>query len=314
MPWPAGCGPLLPLENHCKMKPLIPTHTNANLRGILWMIAAMAAFAIEDASIKAAAHGLPTGQTLLMFGVGGAVLFGLLASQGESQIFSRQAFSRVMRVRAVCELLGRLFYFLAITLTPLSSATAILQATPLIVVLGATLFFRETVGWVHWTAIAIGLLGVLLILRPTAGDFSALSLLAVIGTLGFAGRDLASRAAPKTLTTADLGVYGFLTVMVAGALIAVGTGQPFAWPSARQCLGVASAIAAGVFAYAALMKAMRSGAIATVTPFRYTRLIFGISLGVLLFGEHLDGPTIVGSVVVMSSGLFIAWQGRRTGK
>ena len=96
---------------------------------------------------------------------------------------------------------------LAIALTPLSSATAILQATPIIVVLGAMAFFGETVGWRRWCAIVIGLIGVAIILRHGADDFSPLSILAVLGTLGFAGRDLASRAAPATLTT-SLGVIG----------------------------------------------------------------------------------------------------------
>jgi drug/metabolite transporter (DMT)-like permease len=136
-------------------------------------------------------------------------------------------------------------------------------------------------------------------------------LLAVVGTLGFAGRDLASRAAPMNLTTADLGLYGFLTVVLAGAMIACWTGQAFVWPNTRQSLGVGAAVGAGVFAYSALMKAMRSGAIATVTPFRYTRLIFGIGLGVVLFGEQLDGTTLLGALVVIASGLFIWWQGRQ---
>jgi len=62
--------------------------------------------------------------------------------------------------------------------------------------------------------------------------------------------------------------------------------------------------------YAALMKAMRSGSISTVTPFRYTRLLFGISLGMVVFDEQFDLPMIVGCLVVIGSGLFICWQGR----
>jgi drug/metabolite transporter (DMT)-like permease len=58
------------------------------------------------------------------------------------------------------------------------------------------------------------------------------------------------------------------------------------------------------------MKAMRTGAVSVVTPFRYTRLLFGISLGVAIFGERIDGPMILGSVVIIGSGLFVWWQGR----
>ena len=282
----------------------------ANLTGIVWMIAAMAAFAVEDAFIKAATKQLPVGQVLVLFGAGGALLFACLTWRNGSNLLTAPAFSRVMLVRALCELVGRLFYVLAIALTPLSSATAILQATPIIVVLGAMAFFGETVGWRRWCAIVIGLIGVVIILRPGADDFSTLSMLAVVGTLGFAGRDLASRAAPASLSTWHLGFYGFLTVIVAGVLFSLWDGKPFAWPTDANCIGLAAAVGAGVFAYTALMKAMRTGTISAVTPFRYTRLLFGIGLGMALFGERPDGPMMLGCVVVIGSGLFIWWQGK----
>ncbi len=275
------------------------------------MIAAMAAFAVEDAFIKVATKQLPVGQVLMLFGAGGAMLFAYLTRRNGSNLLVAQAFSRVMLIRAMCELVGRLFYVLAIALTPLSSATAILQATPILVVLGAMVFFGETVNWRRWCAIVAGLVGVVIILRPAADDFSALSMLAVVGTLGFAGRDLATRATPAALSTWHLGFYGFLTVMLAGALFSLWDGLPYVWPSSAIVLGLAAAVGAGVFAYAALMKAMRTGTISAVTPFRYTRLLFGIGLGIAMFGERPDGPMILGCVVVIGSGLFIWWQGNR---
>ena len=278
------------------------------------MVASMAAFAVEDAFIKAATKQLPIGQVLILFGAGGAILFAYLARRSGASLLAVQAFSKIMIIRAGCELVGRLFYVLAIALTPLSSATAILQATPIIVVLGAIVFFGETVGWRRWCSIVAGLIGVVIILRPAAADFSALSLLAVVGTLGFAGRDLASRAAPASISTWVLGLYGFLTVVVAGALFSMWDDKSFVWPSFANFMGLAAAVGVGVFAYAALMKAMRSGSISAVTPFRYTRLLFGISLGMVIFGERLDGPMIVGCLVVIGSGLFIWWQGKVSAK
>lgn len=283
----------------------------ANMRGIAWMIAAMAAFAVEDALLKTVTRHWPIGQVLMGFGAGGAVVFAVLALRSGAALRTPPSLSRVMRWRAACEFVGRLFYMLAIALTPLSSATAILQATPLVVVLGAVLLYRETVGWSRWLAIFIGLAGVLIVLRPAAGDFSWLSLLAVIGTLGFAGRDLASRAVPMTVSTWVLGLYGFTTVVVAGSLYAVWDGRPFVVPTPATTLGLAAAVAAGVTGYASLMKAMRTGSIAVVTPFRYTRLLFGISLGAVVFGERPDGPMLLGCAVIIGAGLFIWWQGRR---
>ncbi|MEN9720990.1 MAG: hypothetical protein RIT13_1695 [Pseudomonadota bacterium] len=275
------------------------------------MIASMAAFAIEDAFLKTVTKQLPVGQVLMMFGAGGLCVFALLARRAGASIFQAQVLTKNMLFRAVFEFFGRLFYVLAIALTPMSSATAILQSAPLFVVLGARIFLREKVDAKTWIAIFLGLFGVLIILRPSAADFSLLSLLALIGTLGFVGRDLFSRTAPSSLTKEVLGFYGFTTMLIAGACYAVWDGKPFVSLQAQQFLVLAAALLAGVFAYTALMTAMRTGSIGAVTPYRYSRLLFGISIGVIVFGEQLDTPMLLGCAIVIGAGLFIGWQNQR---
>ncbi|GAP36168.1 DMT family transporter [Piscinibacter sakaiensis] len=288
-----------------------PAAARANLRGIGWMVLAMAAFALEDAFVKRAARELPIGQVLLAFGLGGMLVFALAPARGGGPLLHPAVLSRAMAVRAVFEVCGRLFFALAITLTPLSSATAILQATPVLVVLGASLFFGERVGALRWAAVGIGLLGVLVVLRPTAGDFSALSLLTLVALVGFAGRDLASRAVPATLGTRHLGFYGFAAVVVAGVAVAAWDGRPLVLPGAAAAGLLALAVLVGTAAYAALMKAMRTGDIASVTPFRYTRLVFGLALGVAAFGERVDAAMLAGCAVILCAGLLIAFDARR---
>lgn len=283
---------------------------NANRMAIMWMVASMAAFALEDALVKRVAGEMPLGQTLFLFGLCGALAFAALLRRTGSALFHRDALSPPMRVRAVFELIGRLFYFLSVALTPLSAATAILQATPLLVVLGASLFFGEHIGWRRWCAVILGLLGVLMVLRPSSSDFSALSLLTVIGIIGFAGRDLASRAAPASLTTHHLGFYGFLTIVLAGLLYAVWDGRAPVLPNPVIVVYLFGAVFVGVFAYAALMKSVRSGDIATVTPFRYTRLLFGLGMGMAFYGEQITQAMLFGCLTIVAAGLFLAWHGR----
>ena len=275
------------------------------------MIASMAAFAIEDAFLKTVTKQLPVGQVLMMFGAAGLCVFALMARRAGASIFQAQVLTKNMLFRAVFEFFGRLFYVLAIALTPMSSATAILQSAPLFVVLGARIFLREKVDAKTWIAIFAGLFGVMIILRPSAADFSLLSLLALIGTLGFVGRDLFSRTAPSSLTKEVLGFYGFTTMMIAGACYAVWDDKPFVSLQAQQFLVLAAALLAGVFAYTALMTAMRTGSIGAVTPYRYSRLLFGISIGVIVFGEQLDTPMLLGCAIVIGAGLFIGWQNQR---
>ncbi|WP_244314065.1 DMT family transporter [Roseibium denhamense] len=290
----------------------IPQGPRANLVGSLLMVLSMGLFALEDMFIKKAATGLPVGEILILFGAGGAVCFYALALVRRERIFVPDVLSKTMLVRFVFELTGRLFYTLSLALTSLSSTTAILQATPIVVVMGAALFFGETVGWRRWTAIITGLIGVMIVLQPGSDAFSALSILAVIGMIGFAGRDLASRAAPPTIGTNALGFYGFLTLIMAGIVVALWDGHSFEAPSAPAAIALTGAVLAGVGAYAALMKAMRTGDVSSVTPFRYSRLLFGVGLGVFFFDEAISQSMLLGCGLIVASGLFILVRGRKS--
>lgn len=275
-----------------------------NLKGAAWMVAAMAGFAVEDMLIKLAAQNMPVGQVVLIFGLGGMVVFAALAVRAGQGLWHPAMRSPAMVARSVSEVVGRLFFALAITLTPLSSASAILQATPLVVALGAVLFFGERVGWRRWSAIVVGFVGVLMILRPGLDGFEALSVLAVIATLGFAGRDLGSRAAPPGMSNLQLGVLGFAMLAISGAVILAVSGG-VVMPTGRDGAVLAAIIAVGVFAYNALTKAMRTGEISVVAPFRYSRLIIAMGLAVAVFGERPDLWTLAGSLVIVASGLVL---------
>lgn len=286
-----------------------------DLRGILLMIAAMAGFAVEDSLVKIAARSLPPGEVLLLLGTGGALVFAALARRDGTALFGADVLSRTMVVRAVFEVIARLFYFLAVAFTPLSTATAIMQATPLLMVLGASIFFGERVTGRRWCAILLGFVGVLVVLRPTADDFSPLSLLAVAGMIGFAGRDLASRAAPASFGTRRLGFLGFLAIALSG-LLYTGWDQVFrgggalVLPDRGTIAVIAAAVSVGVLSYAALMRSLRTGEISAVAPFRYTRIFFGVGAGVLLFDERLDAVMLIGCAIVLAAGLLVALDAR----
>lgn len=281
-----------------------------NLRGSLFMAASMAGFAVEDSFIKAAAAEVPLGQILIFMGLAGIGFFSAQAARAGDVPVPRAALSRTMALRSAFEVAGRLFYALAIALTPISVASAILQATPLVVVLGAALLFGERVGAARWLAILAGFVGVLVILRPGLAGFDALSLLALAGMLGFAGRDLATRAAPPALSNAQLGVAGFAMLGLSGIVILVAQGG-VALPSAHGWLLMCGAAGFGIFGYAALTIAMRTGEVSAVTPFRYTRLVFAMILGALVFQERPDGMTLLGAAIIVCCGLFILTSGRR---
>lgn len=282
----------------------------ANLRGSLLMVAAMLGFAFEDMFIKAASHGLPPGEVLLVFGAAGTLVFGGMTLRAGETLVPPAFFRRPLLLRAASEILGRVFYTLAIAFTPLSNASAILQAAPLVVVLGAIVFFGERVGWRRWMAIFVGFGGVLLILRPGVEGFQASAVLAVLGMLGFAGRDLATRASPAVLSNRQLGLSGFVMILIAGMILLVHSGGA-AIPAPRALAEVLGASVFGTAGYHALTGAMRTGDISVVTPFRYSRLLFGLAFGVTVFGERPDAATLAGGAVIVAAGIYTLLRSRR---
>ena len=275
------------------------------------MITSMEFFAVEDSLIKFVTSTIPIGQILIMFGLGGALIFLLVAHFKNEKIMLRDMLLLPMYVRALFEIIGRLFYVLAISLIPLSTATVIIQATPIVVVAGAAIIFGEKVGWRRWTAILLGLFGVIVIIQPTAESFSFLSILALIGMIGFAGRDLASRAAPENLSVFILGLHGFIALAFSGLIYTIWDDANFVMIDIDTIGFMVGAVVFGVAAYSCLMKAMRTGEVSAVTPFRYTRLIFGVSLGVFFFNESLNYSTVLGTILIVISGLFILSRNKR---
>jgi len=275
------------------------------------MITSMAFFAVEDTLIKFVTSTIPIGQILIMFGLGGALIFFLVAHFKNEKIMLRDMLLLPMYIRALFEIIGRLFYVLAISLIPLSTATVIIQATPIVVVAGAAIIFGEKVGWRRWTAILLGLFGVIVIIQPTAESFSFLSILALIGMIGFAGRDLASRAAPENLSVFILGLHGFIALAFSGLIYTIWDDANFVMIDIDTIGFMVGAVVFGVAAYSCLMKAMRTGEVSAVTPFRYTRLIFGVSLGVFFFNESLNYSTVLGTILIVISGLFILSRNKR---
>ena len=283
---------------------------SANLRGALFMAAAMGGFAVEDALFKAATATVAPGLATLIFGVLGTAIFAVLSWRAGERVWTSDALSPRLLWRSGFEIMGRLFFALALAYAPLSLASAILQAVPLVVTLGAAMLFGERVGTGRWVAMGIGFVGVLMVLRPGGGGFDASLVFAVLATVGFAGRDLATRAAPPAVSAQQLGTLGFVMVTLAGAIILTASEAGVAVPSGRAAALLALTAIVGVAAYSALTRAMRSGEVSVVAPFRYVRLVFALILAFVLFGERPDAVTLAGAALIVGSGVYTLLRGR----
>ena len=267
------------------------------------MLAAMALFAVEDLFLKWLAVGLPLGQIILVSGLLGAPVFMLMAWRSGQGVLVKDALHPAVIARNLGEMIGTASFVAALAVVPLGTVAAVLQAMPLAVTMGAALIFGETVGWRRWTAIAVGFTGVLLVIQPGAEGFRPEALLVLVTVLGMSLRDLASRAIPARVTTAQVSAWGLMavTLLGAGMLSVTGGGRAVSGSEAVILFG---AVVVGTAGYWAVTAASRTGEVSVVAPFRYSRLVFSMSLGVVFLAERPDALTLLGAGLIVASGLY----------
>ena len=300
-----------PRNNLCRVRPPLSKAAMENIKGMVLMTFAMLVFAIADAWIKLASATLPVGEILAFMGLGGSLIFGAISLRRGERVFTRAILNRSILLRGLGEMIGTVSMITALTLIPFSTAAAITQAIPLVITMGAALFLGEKVGWPRWTAIAVGLAGVLLIIRPGLEEFEPNSIFAVIGVIGLSLRDLATRTAPRLISTPVLSAYGFLVLIPVGLALLLFSGGG-AMPEPMVWFYLAGMVIMAALGYFAITMAMRMGDVGAITPLRYTRIVFAMIIGIALFDENPDGLTLIGTAIVIGSGLFTIYREHRT--
>ncbi|KMW57574.1 putative membrane protein [Candidatus Rhodobacter oscarellae] len=275
----------------------------SNLRAIGLMLFSMATFAIGDALIKVASADLAVGQMVLIIASMGLVFFVALALRAGQPLYAPGFWAPPVILRNLVEACTAICMVSAISATTLSLTISIVQAVPLLVTLGAALFLGEHVGPRRWVAVAVGLLGVMIMLRPSSEGIALGALWAVGAAIGLAVRDIASRLAPPDVTNLQLAIWGTASLIPSSALFMAFTEAAPLAPGPLAITFVAAAATA--LGYYAITAAMRTGEVSAVAPFRYTRLLFALVLAMLFLGERPDAATLIGAAVVIASGLFV---------
>ncbi|MCE8539406.1 DMT family transporter [Ruegeria pomeroyi] len=282
-----------------------------NVNGILLVVAAMAAFTLEDMFIKQLSVTVPTGQILLVLGVFCSASFLIMAVATRKRVFSRAAWSPLLLIRAGTEAISALTFITALSLVDLSTVAAVFQAMPLAVTMGAALFLGEQVGWRRWSAIAVGFAGVMMIIRPGMAGFQPEQLFVVASVISVAARDLITRRIDVNVASAVVSFQAYLALILAGAALLILSGTAPVPVAPGHWGPYAGAVLFGVLGYYGIVTAMRVGEASAVTPFRYTRLLFSILAGVLVFGERPDLATLAGAGLIIASGLYTFLRERR---
>lgn len=274
-----------------------------NLRGILLMCASMAAFTINDTFMKSVTEGLPLYQTTGLRGLIAVAGLGLLVIATRAYRYrpSRQD-GWLILLRSLSDVAATILFLEALLHMPLANLSAILQVLPLAITFGAALVYGDRIGWRRMTAILVGLIGVLIIIRPGTEGFDRWALLGIASVLCVVVRDLSVRPLHGHVPSALVALGAAVAVTAMGWIGAGIQGvQPVSGGQAAQVLGAGLFLIVG---YLSSVMAMRHGDIGLVAPFRYTSLLWALVLGLVVFGDFPDGWTMIGAAIVVAAGIF----------
>jgi drug/metabolite transporter (DMT)-like permease len=284
-----------------------PAH---RILGPLFMVMATGSYVINDTMMKIATEGLPPYEVLALRGVFATVWgFMLLAVLGQLRNVP-QALTFPVLTRNGLELCAILGFILALANMPIADVNALGQITPMLVLVGASLFFRERLGPTTWALIALGFCGALLVAQPTGAGISVYAALALSNAVFSAMRDLASRRVPSTVPGIVV-AFGASFVVLFGATVMHVLLEETVMPQMHHLLLLAGS---GLFLFAGhflIFMAYRIGPTGTVAPFYYFFTFWAIVSGLVVFGEFPNALAVTGIVLVVATGLAIVLLDRR---
>ena len=272
------------------------------------MTLSMGGFAVEDLFLKILSETVPVSQILIYVGILAAVLLSIVSKIKRIPILRNDIYgNKLFITRSFADMIAAVLIVTAISLMPLSTVSSILQTVPLFITFGVVLIFKESVGWRRWSAVSIGFVGVILILKPGLSSFHLSSLIALLGVAFLALRDIVTRKISKDIHSITVSLYAFILTTV-GGIISIPFFGNFVTLTITQWFVVLTITLFGCFSYLMLVLATRRGDMSVISPFRYTRLIFALILAILFLKERPDNLTLFGATIIVASGYYTLWR------
>ncbi len=273
-------------------------------RGPLFMVISTCSYVINDTLMKLATEGLPPYQVLMLRGCAG-LLWGLplmlLLGYGRQLPL---VFERRVLARNLAETAAILCYVVALANMPIADASALGQITPLLVLLGASILFREKIGGVRMALIGVGFIGAIMVAQPTMQGISIYAVLALANAVLCAVRDLAGRRIAPEVPGMIVAMSAIIVVLAGAGAMHLATEQ-WVVPQTHHLLLLAGAGLFLIFGHFFIFMAYRVGPTGVVAPFYYFFTFWAVLSGLVVFGQFPNLIAISGIVLVVAAGLTI---------
>ena len=271
-------------------------------KGVLLGFLAFAAYSLSDAFVKALRGSLPAYEAVFFGAVLGLTALPFIKRRGDRWrdiVVSKRP--GLWLIRAAAGAIGSIAAVIAFTALPMAEAFALIFLMPIFVTILSVIVLKEPVGRRRWSAVLLGFIGVLVVLRPGFRVLGSGHVAALVCGLAGAISMIALRLAgphEKHITLYSAGVIG--PMVVTGALMLA----HFRWPDAVQCglllgYGLLAAVAAVL-----LMLATQNAPANHVAPTQYSQMLWAVLLGYVVFHDQLDWLMFVGIAIILSAGLF----------
>jgi drug/metabolite transporter (DMT)-like permease len=283
-----------------------PTHNPA--KGIALKLGSVVLFSGMTLCVKFLGQAIPVGQTIFVRGVISALVLALIAWRTGSLHLLKTNNWRSHALRSLSGTISMFCLFAAVTMIPLADVTAISFTSPMFVTVLAMLLLGEHIHRFRWTALALGFVGVLIMLGPHL-TFAADSALGALTALGAAFFSAIAMIFLRKMSGAEHAItitfYFSLTFTACSALTAL---QGWPMPTPMQWLLIILGGLFGVCGQLLMTQAYRYAEASTIAPFDYTNMIMAVLLGYLFFGEVPALSIWIGAPLVVAAGLIILWR------
>ena len=301
---------------------------NRNTQGIFCLVAALAFLTVSDSIIKWLSSGLPLHEIMLFRGLFAMILvFVFIHLEGGLQTLKTRR-PVLHFIRGSMLVLANMFFFLGLAVMPLAETVSLFYTAPLFICMLSQPVLGEKVGLLRWLVIIAGLIGVVIMLRPGSEVFRSVSLLPVLAALSYAVMTMMTRKLGMHEKASALTFYIQLAFIVISSVVglAIGDGRfntyeseaigfllrAWSWPDLAQLQLLLLCGVMVSFGGYLISQAYRLGEAAAVAPFEYASLPFALMIGFYLWGDWPDWISLIGSGLIVFSGLLVFYLENRT--